>query len=85
LFFLVIECQEGKFHEMFAFAAEVVRGFDQIRLSLLGTSETALPDSISAYFVARMKANALNSVITAWVLNGHGRRTIRVDDAYFMR
>jgi hypothetical protein len=31
-----------------------------------------------------MKMHALNSVITAWVLSGHGHRTIRVGEAHFM-
>jgi hypothetical protein len=72
------------FHEVFPFVAEVVPELDRIRLSLLGTPEVAILDSVTANFIAPMKVKALNSVITAWVISGHGRRTVRVDEAHFM-
>jgi hypothetical protein len=72
------------FHEVLPLAAEVVGEFDQIRLSLLGTPEAAILDSVTSHFITRMKVNALNSVITAWVFSGYGCRTIRVDQAHFI-
>jgi hypothetical protein len=65
LFSFTIECREHKLHKILSLAAEVVREFDQIRLSLLGTRKTVILDSVTAHFVAHMKVNALNFVITA--------------------
>jgi hypothetical protein len=84
LFSFAIGCRKRKLHVLLPLAAEVVRGFGQIGLSLLGTPEASVLDSVTAHFVVRMKMDALNSVITAWVLSGHARRTVRVDEAHFM-
>jgi hypothetical protein len=50
----------------------------------LAPPEAAIVDSVTAHFAAGMKANAFDSIITAWVLSGHRRQTVRVDEAHFM-
>jgi hypothetical protein len=55
LFSFAIECRECKLYEILPLAAEVVREFDQIHLSLLGTPETVILNSATAHFVAHMK------------------------------
>jgi hypothetical protein len=49
LFSLAAECRECKFHGEFPLAAEVAREFDQICLSLLGTPEAAILNSVSVH------------------------------------
>jgi hypothetical protein len=81
---LAIECRKRKLHGVLPLTTEVVREFDQIRLSLLGTRVTAILHSVTPHFAAHMEVSAFNYAITTWALTGHGRMTIRADEAHFM-
>jgi hypothetical protein len=49
LFSLAIECRERQLHEVLPLAAEAMRECDQIRLSLFGTPEAVILDSVTAH------------------------------------
>jgi hypothetical protein len=86
LFSLSMENRSRKLHEVLPLAKEVMREYQEIRvISIIASSseDIEILDKLTAHFVARLRINAFEDTVTAWVLSIDGRERIRTKEARF--
>jgi hypothetical protein len=85
LFSLAVEAKDRKLHEIIPLSREVLREFQTVR-TLLGSDDDDLHilDVVSAHFIARLRINAFDTILTAWVLSVEGREWLRAEETNFL-
>jgi hypothetical protein len=84
LFSESMEARERKLYEVIPVANETLHQFRQVRMELRDDEDLAIFESITAQFVARLKGNAFETMITAWTLSHHGRQCLRAEERDFL-
>jgi hypothetical protein len=83
LFSLRMECRFCALNEVLPLAAEVLHEYQYIQSELVEPDDLDILNQLTAHFVARLRINAFEDTVTAWVLSIDGRERIRAQEAHY--
>jgi hypothetical protein len=80
LFSLSMEGRRRKLCDVLPLAKEVLREYQTLSAYHRGNEEVEILDLLTAHFIARLRTNAFEDVVTAWAMRHDGRERIRVEE-----
>jgi hypothetical protein len=83
LFSLSVAARSRKLYEIIPLIMEVVREFRDVAERLGSAPEKEILEFVVAHFFARLRINAFESAVTAWMMSYHGRQTLRSGEKRF--
>jgi hypothetical protein len=84
LFSLAVEAKDRKLHEVIPLSREVLRQFQIVRSLLMDDEDLHILDVVTAHFIARLRVNEFDAILTAWVLSVEGREWLRAEEKNFL-
>jgi hypothetical protein len=83
LFSFAVEARDGKLHEIIPPSREVIKEFQAVSALLGDDDDVHILDLVTAHFIARLRTNAFETMITVWVLGLEGREWLGAEEANF--
>jgi hypothetical protein len=84
LFSLSMETRSRKLSEVLPIAQETLREFQMVRERIEHEEDIEILEFVTLHFLARLRTNAFEDIVTAWVLSQPGRDSLRVQEARFL-
>jgi hypothetical protein len=79
-----MEARDRKLDEVLPLTHEILHQFREVRTELFDNEDLEIFDVITTQFVARLKANSFETIITEWTLSNHGRQCLRAQERDFL-
>jgi hypothetical protein len=79
-----MENRDRKPGEVLTIVWETVREFQMIKSRIKKGEDMEMIDLVTAHFLARLRANVFDNIVTAWVLGRPGRDWLRSEEARFL-